>query len=114
MAELEELKKALGDSMTTYCTHRARTIEEAYNNGGSEKVRDLEEEYSNLKDAYYEITARQLMRNDPRYDSLIKEAIKANKDLQDDIENLKDISKIINAMTSVVNIIGKIIVILGC
>ena len=109
----EQLKKQLSEAIAEFNKHRARILIAAQTSGGQEAVRKVEEEYDALRDAYYELIKRELDQNNHLYEQLISAANSETVKLKETIANLEDINTLINLTTSVFNLVGRIIIVLG-
>lgn len=109
----ELLKIALAGAIGEFSANRAAILELAFANGGQEVVQKLESEYDVLRDAYFEILKRQLDRNNHLYGQLIKAANEEVENLKTSIKQVNNINDIIQLTSTVINLVGRILIVLG-
>ncbi|NWJ52094.1 MAG: hypothetical protein HXX14_14660 [Bacteroidetes bacterium] len=109
----EQLKITLGQVIAEFSNNRAKILQSAFNNGGEAEVDKLEQEYDVLRDAYFEILKRQLDKNNHLYEQLTSSAIAETDRLKDSVQQMNNINEIISLTTSVINLVGRVILVLG-
>jgi hypothetical protein len=110
-------KPALVDQITvalaTYESNRATLLQNAFDNGGAAKAKELETEYNALQAAFFELQQRALVANAANYEAVMDEAINVTRAINDSINSLKNITNVINNITSTVNLVGRIVLLFG-
>jgi len=109
----EMLIDALSETIGDYSSKRATILKKAFDENGAAAVAELEEEYEALLDARYELRLRALDRNHHLYAALIQAATDEVARLKTDIKTLRNISKLSGVIAAVVDIVGRIILILA-
>lgn len=109
----ERLKTTLVQAISEFNSKRAEILQLAFDQGGRPAVTKLEQEYDALRDAYFEICKQQLDKNNHLYVQLINTATDETDKLRNTIQSLTNINDITNSLTIVVNIIGRLIIVLG-
>jgi len=109
----EELKAALAQTIADFNNNRAQILQAAFSTGGQETVTKIEQEYDALRDAYFELLKRQLDKNNHLYEQLMLAAGTETGRLNTSIGQVSNINSIIDLTTSVVNLLGRIIIVLG-
>ena len=109
----EQLKSALSQAISEFNNNRASILQLAFNTGGQKAVNVLETEYDALRDAYFEILKSQLDKNNHLYNKLITDANVETENLKNSINQLNNINAIIDSATAIINLIGRILIVLG-
>jgi len=109
----EQLKLELSKVIGEYSNNRAAILQLAQTNGGQVAINKVEQEYDALRDAYFEILRRQLDKNNHLYEQLITAANSETEKLRTSVNQLNNINDIINLSTAVINLIGRIVIVLG-
>lgn len=109
----EGLKAALSQAIAGFNNKRSEILQAAFSNGGQESVNKIEQEYDALRDAYFELLKRELDKNNHLYERLISAASTETGKLGKSVEQISNINNIIDLTTSVVNLLGRIIIVLG-
>lgn len=109
----EELQVQIMNAIAAYNQHRAQILQDALNHGGAPLVEQLEGEYEALRDAYFELIRRQLDRNNHRYDQLTQEAASTASAIEQSVTSLANTTQILNTIAGAVNLIGRILIVLG-
>ena len=109
----EQLKTALSQAIGEFNNRRAEILEQAFNEGGRPAVTRLVEEYDALRDAYFEILRRELDANNHLYEKVLTAANNEVEKLEESISQLNNINEIINLITSVINLVGRALIVLG-
>lgn len=109
----EQLKITISQAIGEFNNKRAAILQLAFNNGGQDAVKKVEQEYDALRDAYFEILRRQLDKNNHLYEQLISAANKETENLRASVAQLNNINSIIDLATSVINLVGRVILVLG-
>jgi hypothetical protein len=110
---LDDLKSRISNAIAQYASNRPQILKAAFENGGQAQIQLVESEHDALQDAYDELIHRELDDNNSKYEGLLAEAIAETKSLNTDIKGLKDIATIIQDITTVVNIVGRLVMITG-
>jgi hypothetical protein len=110
---LDQLKQSLSDAIDAFTSNRFKILQQAMNDGGQADVDKVLSEYDTLRDGYFQLIKTQLDENNAQYDVLTKQAKAETKSLQSDIENLSAVTTVIDDLTTVVNLVGRIIMVLG-
>ncbi|MEO8532375.1 MAG: hypothetical protein ABI441_01425 [Flavobacterium sp.] len=109
----EELKKSLSEAISEFNNKRTQLLQAAFQEGGEPALDKLVEEYDALRDAYFEILKRELDKNNPRYIQLTT-ATKAEADnLAKSLKKINNVNEIIDLTTSVINLVGRVLIVLG-
>lgn len=109
----EELKKSLSEAITQFNNRRTQLLQDAFTEGGEPALDKLVEEYDALRDAYFEILKRELDQNNPRYTQLTT-ATKAEADnLAKSLKKLNNVNEILALTTSVINLVGRVLIVLA-
>lgn len=109
----EQLKIALSEAIGDFNNQRAEILERALNEGGRPAVTKLVQEYDDLRDAYFEILRRELDPTNHLYEKLMTAAKNEAESLKDSISQFNNINEIINLTTSVINLVGRALIVLG-
>lgn len=109
----EELKAKLRKAIETFNINRVALLKKAFQEGGDAQVDELLKEHDDLRDAFFEILARQLDRNSVRYLELVGKANNTTDQLQASIDKLDKIADIIDKTASVISAVGRALVVLG-
>ncbi|PYF74863.1 hypothetical protein [Pedobacter nutrimenti] len=109
----QELKKSLSAAIAQFNSKRSQLLQAAFQSGGQDAVEKLEQEYDVLRDAYFEILQRELDENNHLYKQLTDQAKTEADNLTKSIKQLNNINDIINLATSVINLVGRILIVLG-
>lgn len=109
----EQLKITLSQAIGSFNNQRAEILERAFNEGGRPAVTKLVQEYDALRDAYFEILRRELDDNNHLYERLITAAKDETENLKESVRQLDNINDIINLTTSVINLVGRVLIVLG-
>jgi DNA gyrase inhibitor GyrI len=109
----EQLKLALSQAIGEFNINRAAILQLANTSGGQAAIIKVEQEYDALRDAYFEILRRQLDKNNYLYEQLIDVANSETERLRASVNQLNNINDIINLSTAVVNLVGRILIVLG-
>jgi DNA repair exonuclease SbcCD ATPase subunit len=109
----EQLKLTLSQAIREFNNHRSAILQLAFTGGGQTAVDKVEQEYDALRDSYFEILRRQLDKNNHLYEQLISAANTETEKLLTSVNQLDNINDIINLATSVINFIGRIVIVLG-
>lgn len=109
----EQLKFTLSQAIGEFNNNRAAILQLANTNGGQVAVHKVEQEYDALRDAYFEILKRQLDKNNYLYDQLTTSANNETEKLRASLNQLNNINDIINLSTTVINLVGRILIVLG-
>ncbi|MEW5677179.1 hypothetical protein ABGT15_12770 [Flavobacterium enshiense] len=108
-----QLKLALSQAIGEFNNHRSEIIDLAYQNGGQTAVKKIENEYDALRDAYFEILKRELDKNNHLYEELVNVANSETERLKASLKQLNNINDIIKLTTSVINMVGRVLIVLG-
>ncbi|PZU88630.1 MAG: hypothetical protein DI529_05380 [Chryseobacterium sp.] len=108
-----ELKKSLSTAISQFNAKRSQLLQEAFQSGGQDAVQKIEQEYDTLRDAYYEILQRQLDENHHLYTQLISAAKTEADELTKSVKQLNNINEIINLATEVINLVGRVLIVLA-
>jgi hypothetical protein len=109
----ENTLESIDASLVKYESRRADILEKAFQEEGSAKVKELENEYQALQDAYYELLNRQLAANSAKFPDLMKQTVDATKEINASVDSLNNVAKILNSMTKTVNLIGRVLILFG-
>lgn len=109
----EQLKLTLSQAIGEFNSNRSAILQLAYTNGGQSAVNKLEQEYDALRDSYFEILRHQLDKNNHQYEQLINAANSETDKLRASINQLNNINDIISSATAVINLVGRILIVLG-
>jgi len=107
---IEQLKKKLDEALKEYDKNRAKLIEMAFNEGGQEEVKKLEDRYTRMRNEYMNLLKAQLNENAAGYRQLIEDADKKAAELKKSLGQLEKVTDIINLMSSVAEKVGKLAV----
>lgn len=115
--EADDLRLQLLDDLngvlTAYELQRAPLLQMAMNEGGMQRVQELESEYNAIQSAYFELLNRALAANGGQYTDLMNQTIQLTKDIKGKINQLQGIADLINNIAGAVNLVGRIIVLFG-
>lgn len=109
----EHLRVLLSQTIGEFNNKRSEILQLAYKEGGREAVDRLVNEYDVLRDAYFEIVRRQLDINNHQYEQLINAANYETEKLRRSVSQLRSAIEIINLSGVVINILGRILIVLG-
>ncbi|MCA0229176.1 MAG: hypothetical protein LCH91_01850 [Bacteroidetes bacterium] len=109
----QQLKNSLSTTISEFNKRRFQILQKAFQDGGQDEVLKLEEEYDALRDAYFEILKRELDENNHLYAKLLKAANDETENLTQSIKQLNNINDIIKLTTAVINLVGRILIVLG-
>lgn len=109
----EQLKKALSQAIGEFNNNRVSILQLAFDSGDLKAVTKIEQEYDALRSAYFEILRRQLDKNNYMYEELITAANSETENLRASVNQLNNINEIINLTTTVVNLVGRILIMLA-
>jgi hypothetical protein len=108
-----ELQKQLSSSMEAFNQNRFQLLSNAFQSGSEDDVDKLLTEYDALRDAYYTLLRQQLDDNNPRYVQLLEQTNHEALSLENAIKTMGNITDITKFMDSTVNLVGRIVMILG-
>lgn len=109
----QELLNALEKSIESFNKNRVAILKKAFDEGGDDLVSKLEQEHEDLRAAHFEVLRRQLDRNNGRYEELLKEATAEAAAVEKSIAKLERVTKVLNAMTQAVSVVGRALIVLG-
>lgn len=109
----EHLRVLLSQTIGEFNSKRSEILQLAYKEGGHEAVNRVVNEYDVLRDAYFEIVRRQLDRNNHQYEQLINIANSETEKLRRSVSQLRSVGEIITLSGVVINLLGRILIILG-
>ena len=109
----EQLKTALSQAIGDFNNNRTLILRLAFDSGDPNAVDKIEQEYDALRSAYFEILRRQLDNNNHLYEELITAANSETERLRTSVNQLNNINDIINLTTAVINLVGRIIIMLA-
>jgi hypothetical protein len=109
----ENTLESIDASLVKYETRRAAILEKAFQEGGGDKVKELEDEYQALQDAYFELLNRQLAANSAKFPDLMKQAVDATKQINASVDSLNNVTSILSSITKTVNLIGRVLILFG-
>lgn len=109
----DQLQQALSDAIDLFARNRFAILQDAVKQGGEAEVNQVLTEYDALRDAYYQLLRTQLDQNNAQYDTLTKQAKAETTSLKSTIKDLGEITAIIGALTTVVNTVGRVLMVLG-
>lgn len=109
----EQLKMALSQAIGEFNNNRTSILRLAFESGDHNAVTKVEQEYDALRSAYFEILRRQLDKNNHLYEKLIAAANSETERLRASVNQLNNINDIINLTTAVINLVGRIIIMLA-
>ncbi|MGO4770690.1 hypothetical protein ACEN2I_03430 [Flavobacterium sp. W22_SRS_FK3] len=108
-----ELKKSLSAAISQFNSKRSQLLQTAYQAGGEAAVEKLEEEYDALRDSYFKILQRELDENNHRYIQLTTVAKEEADNLTKSLKKLNNVNEIVDLTTSVINLVGRILIVLA-
>jgi methionine synthase II (cobalamin-independent) len=106
----EQFKIALSHAIGEFNNNRTSILKLAFESGDLNDVEMIEQEYDALRSAYFEILRRQLDKNNHLYVGLISAANTETERLRESIYQLNNINDIINLTTAVVNLVGRLLI----
>lgn len=106
----QQLKLALSQAIDEFNNNRASILKLAFDSGGQNAVTKAEQEYDKLRDTYFEILRKQLDKNNHLYEELIAAANSKTEKLIASVNQLNNINEIINLITAVTKLVGRIII----
>ncbi|AGY54564.1 hypothetical protein BRDCF_p1937 [Bacteroidales bacterium CF] len=109
----EHLRVLLSQTIGEFNNKRSEILQLAYKEGGREAVDKVINEHNVLRDAYFEIVRRQLDRNNYQYEQLINIANSETEKLRRSVSQLRSVGEIITLSGVVINLLGRILIILG-
>ena len=109
----EQLKLTLSQAIDDFNNNRTAILQLAFNTGGQDAVIKLEQEYDSLHNSYIEILKKQLDKNNHLYEQLISSANEETERLRVSVNQLNNINEITELATTVINSIGRILIVLG-
>lgn len=109
----EQLKLTLSQAIGAFNSNRAAILQLAHTNGGQAAVIKVEQEYDALRDAYFEILRRQLDKNNHLYEQLLIAVNSETEKLKVSVNQLNNINSITTLATTVINLVGRILIVLG-
>ncbi|MPM95969.1 hypothetical protein SDC9_143125 [bioreactor metagenome] len=109
----EHLRVLLSQTIGEFNRKRSEILQVAYKEGGREAVDRVINEHDVLRDAYFEILRRQLDRNNYQYEQLINAANSETEKLRRSVSQLRSVGEIITLSGVVINLLGRILIILG-
>ncbi|QQT56170.1 hypothetical protein I6I98_13265 [Sphingobacterium multivorum] len=109
----EQLKITLSQTIASFNNNRAAILRLALNNGGDEAIEKVENEYDTLRSAYFEILRNELDANHHLYEQLITATNSETERLKKSVLSLNNINEIIKLTTEVINLIGRILIVLA-
>jgi hypothetical protein len=107
------LQGGIKSDVETYNKKRSQILKKAYEEGGPEAVASLEDEYVALCNADFELTRHELQVNHPKYAELLGNATVCTKTLQSSMDKLDTTVKVLDCMSKLVNVIGRILILLS-
>jgi len=107
------LQQETRSAILAYNMNRAQLVETAQREGGADAVAKLEEEFTALCNADFELTRAQLNENHPHYQTLMSEAGACADLLKDSIVEIQTLAEILDNMAKVVTLIGRILLVLA-
>lgn len=109
----EELKAALKQAINLYYSNQSELLKQAFASGGNAAVEKMSREQDALRDAYFDLLKKQLDKHNPQYDSLISQTGVEAEKLQSSLTELNNIGEVIRLLSSVVQLVGNLIIVLG-
>ncbi len=109
----EQLKQRLSLALTEFEKQMAKIVQLASEQGGTEMVAKVLEEYRYLHDGYFEIMRMNMDKHHPDYEQIIKVANSEIDKLRDDIKKTEKVKDILNSTTVVVNFLGRTVIALS-
>lgn len=109
----EQLKIKLSQAIGDFNNNRTAILKLAFDSGDQKAVVNVEREYDALRNAYFEILRRQLDQNNHLYEELMAAANSETEKLRTSLNQLNNINSIINSATTVVNLVGRILIMLA-
>ena len=110
---MDDVKQAISDAIDAFNSNRYDILQAAFKEGGRTEVDSLNQEYDTLRDAYFELVNRELDENNGQYADLTQQASAATLRLTQVVAAFATASQVVNAMASVIDIVGRVIMILG-
>jgi len=109
----EELQQRIMNAIVAYNRRRAQVLQQAFTDGGVDLVEALEREYDTLRDAYFELVRTQLDQNNHRYQQLTEQAAATAGEIEQSVSSLTSTTQLLNTIAGVVNLIGRVLIVLG-
>lgn len=107
---IEELKTKLDEAIRQYDSNRAKLLQKAFDEGGQDAVKQLEDNYTRMRNEYMNLLKAQLDQNSAGYQQLIADANDETGKLKKSLGQMQKVTDIINLLSSVAEKVGKIAV----
>lgn len=112
-ANQETVAANLAAAITAFDRKRANIIAAAFADGGADRVAEVLKEYTALRDAAFELNRAQLDANNADYKELMTQCDTETDALKATIKRLQSIADVMDTLTKVINLVGRILIVLG-
>jgi len=109
----DQLKSNISEAIAAFNLNRVEILRLAFEEGGNQAVIEVEKEYDALRDAYYELMQKQLDQNNHLFNELITATNNEVDNLKESVNQLSMVNDIINLTSAVVNLIGRVLIVLA-
>jgi hypothetical protein len=112
----DDLKGSLDAIQQAYLANEQAILGEAYQRGGGDpvasirNVTEMTEAFRDFDAARFELSQRQLDLSNARYASAKAEALRVTADTRAAIQSLQNITAVLNGLTTIVSIIGRLLI----
>lgn len=109
----EQIKEDLNQAIADFTKNMVKIKKLAYAQGGQVAVEKVDTYYEDLRNKYFTILKKELDQNNAQYQALMKSVNSETEKLRSSINQLNNINDIMNLVTSVIDLAGKVISVLG-
>lgn len=109
----EDLQRQVMRAIEAYNRRRFDVLRLAMEEDGPERVDELESEYDALRDAYFELIRTELDQNNHRYQQITDQAAATASAIEQSVATLASTAAVLNTIASTVNLLGRVLVVLG-
>src|ERR1044071_2698847 len=113
MATLEELHNELTKAMVAFNLRRADILQKAFDEGGIDRVMELENEFSAMRDARFEIIRRQFDANSNQFTALAERAKEQADAIEASVTSLSSTKELLDNMAAFINTFGRLLIVFG-
>jgi len=100
-------------ALNKFDSQGAELLQDAFNQGGTDAIIKLQNEQQALRDSLFELMRRQLVANSAQFPNLMADTIAATKTITNSINSLAGFATILGNITTVVNLVGRVLILFG-
>lgn len=103
----DETMKQLLDSIRLFNRRAPKVLQKAMDEGGPDRVNELEAEYENLRKAYFDLVRAKLDENHEKFGELLSQTADASAEIDLSIEKLESSAKVLTAVANATSVVKK-------